>query len=52
MTIDQTSATIVGTLPTDAKKFTLTDGTNTAVTYVKTGTEGTSIIDQAYPWLT
>ncbi len=50
-TIDETSAIIVGTLPTDAKKFTFTDGTNTAVTYVKAGAEGTSIIDRAYPWL-
>ncbi len=41
--IEQTSATIVGTVPAEAKKFKFTDGKNNAVTYIKTGAESTCL---------
>ncbi len=37
---EQTSTTIVGTVPDGATKFTFTEGTNKAVTYIKTGSDG------------
>ncbi len=37
---EQTSTTIVGTVPDGATKFTFTEGTDKAVTYIKTGSDG------------
>ncbi len=42
--IEQTSATIVGTVPAEATKFKFTDGKNNAVTYIKTGAESKCLL--------